>query len=96
MRFTKKRNRSLYGFIYKKGNPLQLSGNNIYSRSGAVVGRIKNYKIFGTDGQYVGTIEGERPVYRSTDSAKINSPFVPARRAGTGRANRAGSGIWVE
>jgi hypothetical protein len=78
----------------KNGKPLQVTGDNVYSRSGAVVGRIKNGKIFGTDGRYVGTIEGDRLVYRSTDSAVISSPFVTARRAGIGRANRAGSAIW--
>ena len=78
----------------KNGRPLQVSGNKVYSRSGKVVGRIKGEKVYGTDGRYVGTIVGDRLVYRSTHSASISSPFSAANRAGTGRANRAGSAIW--
>jgi hypothetical protein len=78
----------------KDGRPLQVSGETVYSRSGQPVGRIKGSKVFGTDGRYVGTIVGERLVYRSTDSASIGSPFAAAHRAGSARANRAGSAIW--
>ena len=78
----------------KKGRPLQVHENTVYSKSGKVVGRIKNDKVYGTDGQYVGTIVNDRLVYRSTDSAGIGSPFTAANRAGTARANRAASAIW--
>jgi hypothetical protein len=78
----------------KDGRPLQVSGETVYSRSGQPVGRIRGSKVFGTDGRYVGTIVGDRLVYRSTDSAAIGSPFAAANRAGTARANRAGSAIW--
>jgi len=78
----------------KNGRPLQVSGNTVYSRSGQVVGRIKGEKVYGADGRYVGTIVGDRLVYRSTHSAGISSPFSAANRAGTARANRAGSAIW--
>ena len=78
----------------KNGKPLQVSGNTVYSRSGKVVGRIKNGKVYGTDGRYVGTIVNDRLVYRSTDSATISSPFSSANRVGTARANRVGSAIW--
>ena len=78
----------------KNGRPLQVSGDTVYSRSGMVVGRIKNAKVYGTDGRYVGSIVGDRLVYRSTESATISSPFSVANRAGSGRANRAGAGIW--
>jgi hypothetical protein len=78
----------------KEGRPLQVSGNTVYSRSGTVVGRIKGEKVYGTDGRYVGTIVSDRLVYRSTDSAGISSPFTAANRAGSARANRAGSAIW--
>jgi hypothetical protein len=77
----------------KDGRPLQVSGETIYSRSGQPVGRIRGSKVFGTDGRYVGTIVGDRLVYRSTDSASIGSPFTAAHRAGSARANRAGSAI---
>jgi hypothetical protein len=82
------------GLYTKDGKPLQVSGDKVYSRSGAVVGRIKGDKVFGPDGRYVGTITNDRLVYRSTHSARISSPFSAANRAGTGRANRAGSAIW--
>jgi sporulation protein YlmC with PRC-barrel domain len=78
----------------KNGKPLQVSGNTVYSRSGKVVGRIKNDKVYGTDGRYVGTIVNDRLVYRSTQSATISSSFSSANRMGTARANRAGSAIW--
>jgi hypothetical protein len=78
----------------KNGRPLQVSGNTVHSRSGQVVGRIKDEKVYGPDGRYVGTIVGDRLVYRSTDSAGISSPFSAANRAGTARANCAGSAIW--
>lgn len=78
----------------KDGKPLQVSGDTVYSRSGTVVGRIKGEKVYGTDGQYVGTITNDRLVYRSTDSAGISSPFVAANRAGSAKANRAGSATW--
>ena len=80
----------------KNGRPLQVSGETIYSRSGKVVGRMNRDKVFGTDGRYVGTITGDRLVYRSTDSAAIGSPFASANRAGSAAANGAGSAIWGE
>lgn len=78
----------------KDGRPLQVSGETVYSRSGQPVGRIRGSKVFDTDDRYVGTIVGDRLVYRSTDSASIGSPFAAANRAGSARANRAGSAIW--
>lgn len=78
----------------KDGKPLQVSGDKVYSRSGVVVGRIKGDRVFGSDGRYVGSIVGDRLVYRSTHSAAVSSPFAAANRAGTARANHAGSAIW--
>lgn len=77
----------------KDGKALQVSGDTIYSRSGIVVGRIKGEKVYGPDGQYVGTITNDRLVYRSTDSASISSPFCAANCSGSAKANRAGSAI---
>jgi len=82
------------GLYTRDGKPLGVSGSTVYSRSGHPVGRIRGSKVFGTDGRYVGTIVGDRLVYRSTDSACIGSPFSTANRAGSARANRAGSAIW--
>ena len=78
----------------KNGRPLQVQGDNVYSRSGRIVGRIKGDKVYGTDGRYVGTIANDRLVYRSTHSASISSPFSAANRAGAARANCAGSAMW--
>lgn len=78
----------------KNGRPLRVSGATIYSRSGKVVGRVRDQKVFGPDGQYVGTIVNYRLVYRSTDCTSIGSPFVAANRAGFAMANSAGSAIW--
>jgi len=78
----------------KNGKPLQVSSDTVFSKSGAVVGRIRGEKVYGTDGRYVGTIAGDRLVYRSTDSAGISSPFVAAPRAGVALANSAGTAIW--
>lgn len=78
----------------KNGKALQVSGDIVYSRSGQVIGRIKGKKVHGKDGRYVGTIVNDRLVYRTTDSSTISSSFTAANRAGTAKANRAGSGIW--
>jgi hypothetical protein len=78
----------------KNGRPLQVEEDIVYTRSGIVAGRIVDDRVFGPNGRYVGTIVDDRLVFRSTDSAAINSPFAIARRAGSARANRAGSAIW--
>ncbi len=71
----------------KEGKPLQVSGDYIYSRSGIPVGKKNGDKVFGPDGRYVGTIVGDRLVYRSVDSACIGSPFSVANRCGLAAGN---------
>lgn len=66
----------------------------VFSRSGAPVGRLRNGKVHGPDGRYVGTVTGDRLVYRSTDSAGRGSSFSVASRAGIARANRAAVAVW--
>jgi hypothetical protein len=78
----------------KNGKPLQRRGDNLYSRSGKHIGRIRGRKIFDPKGKYAGTIHGNRVVYRNTDSAVISSPFTPTAHAGTAAANTAASAIW--
>ncbi len=78
----------------KNGRPLQVFSDIVHSRSGKVVGRINGTKVFGPDGHYVGTIDGDILVYRSTDSAEISSPFTSINRVGTTTINRVGSAIW--
>ncbi|WDD90283.1 hypothetical protein Bsp3421_000106 (plasmid) [Burkholderia sp. FERM BP-3421] len=78
----------------KNGKPLQVANDFVYSRSGVPVGRIRGEKVFGPNGRYVGSIVGDRLVYRSTQSAALGSPFSVAYRAGSAKAHRAGSAIW--
>jgi hypothetical protein len=80
----------------KDGRPLQVSGSDVYSRSGKHVGQIRGDTVFGTDGRYAGTIVGDRVVYRSTDSARMGSPSAGTGHAGSGLANAAGSAVWGE
>lgn len=78
----------------KKGRPLQVSENKVWSCSGKFVGRIKNDKIYGPDGKYVGTIVEKRLVYRSTDGTIVKSPFRVANRPGFMKPNCAVSPVW--
>jgi hypothetical protein len=82
------------GLYTKDGRPLQVSGDTVYSRSGSVVGRMQGGKVYGTDGRYLGTVTGDRLVYRSIDGASIGSPFSAANRVGSAAANSVGSAIW--
>ncbi len=78
----------------KNGRPLRRSGDNLYARSGTQVARVRGSKAFGPDGSYVGTIVGNRLIYRSTDSAAVGSPFAAGSHGGSGSANAAGSAAW--
>lgn len=81
--------------IYTKdGRPLKVSGQDLISRSGKHVARIRNGKAYGSDGRYVGTIVNDRLIYRSTNSATISSPFAPRASAGHAHANRAPAAAW--
>ncbi len=80
----------------KAGRPLRRSGDNLFSRSGIQAARIRGNKAYGPNGRYVGTLVGDRLVYRSTDSAAISSAFAAARQAGSASANRVGSALWGE
>jgi hypothetical protein len=71
---------------------LQVSGSDVYSKSGQYIGQIRGDTVFGTDG----TIVGDRVVYRGTESARMGSPSTRAGRAGSARANAAGSAVWGE
>ena len=83
------------GTIYTKdGRPVQVSGNQVHSGSGKYVGRLGGKYLCGRDGHYLATLEGDRLVYRSTDSARVGSLTTNADRAGSGAANSAGSALW--
>jgi hypothetical protein len=81
------------GLYTKNGRPLQVSGEKIYSKSGTIIGRIRHNKVFGTNGRYVGTVVGDRLVYRSTDSASTSGVFGASVRAGSALGNTIGSSI---
>ena len=80
----------------KNGRPLHVSGDDLFSGSGEHVARLTGEKAYGPDGRYVGTLVGDRLVYRSTDSATIGSPFARRRLAGSGSAPAAPSALWGE
>jgi hypothetical protein len=75
----------------KNGRPLQVSGSNVYSRSGTYLGRMSGEKVYDPSGRYAGTIVGDRVVCRSTDSPSISGPNVSAPRSGSASAHAAGS-----
>ncbi len=77
----------------KKGRPLQVSGDIVYSKSGKVVGRIDGDKVYGMNGRYVGTIAEGRLVYRAADSTRVGSRFTASNRAGSGQCNSSESGV---
>jgi hypothetical protein len=52
------------------GLPLRFSGDDLFSRSGKHVGRVRSGKAYSPDGLYAGTLVGDRLIYRSTDIAK--------------------------
>lgn len=58
------------------------------------MGRISGNKVYSPNGRYAGTVDGDRVVYRSTDSATISGPFAPTVSAGSASANAAGSAVW--
>lgn len=66
----------------KNGRPLQRVGDLLWSGSGTYLGAIQGRYVFSTSGQYAGTIDGDRVVYRTVDSARIGSPTIAAPRVG--------------
>jgi hypothetical protein len=80
----------------KEGRPVRVSGNDLYSRTGKHVGRIRSGKAFGPDGKYIGTIVGDRLIYRDTHSATRSSPYAPRSSEGHAVANKAATAEWGE
>lgn len=77
----------------KNGRPLQVSGSTLYSESGQVIGRLREGKLFGQNGRYVGTVVGDRLVYRSADSARVAPAFSAPKRAARALPDRARSAV---
>jgi hypothetical protein len=66
-------------------------GDDLFSCAGTHVARLEDKKAYGPDGRFVGTLVGNRLVYRSTDSATIGSVFARCVGAGTVPAGAASS-----
>jgi hypothetical protein len=60
----------------KNGIPLHRVGDDVFDLSGRHVARIQGRKAFGPNGRYVATLDDDRLVYRSVDSAEIASAFA--------------------
>lgn len=80
----------------KNGRPLQRSGDQLHSGSGVYLGIIQGQYVFDTSGKYAGTIDGDRVVYRTVDSARIASPTIAAPRAGLAVARAVPAAILGE
>lgn len=84
-------------WIYtRNGRPLRRDRDDLFSRSGKHIARVKGKKAFGPDGRYVGTLVRDRLIYRSTDSATIWTVFMPRVGSPFATANRAGVADWGE
>lgn len=54
------------GDLYTKdGRPLKRHGRDLFARSGRHVARVKGDRAFGPHGRYVGTLVGDRLVYKA-------------------------------
>jgi hypothetical protein len=78
----------------KNGRPLKRTGDNLFSKSGTHVARIRGNRAYDKSGRYVGTVVGDRLVYRSTDSAHVSSSFGTVASSGFAADSHAGSAIW--
>jgi hypothetical protein len=77
----------------KNGRPLQVSGSTLYSGSGQVVGRMRENCLFDQDGRYVGTVVGDRLVFRAAERNKVGPGFSAARCPARAMQNRARSAM---
>jgi hypothetical protein len=80
----------------KNGRPLQRDGDRLFAGSGTYLGMIQGRYVFDTAGQYAGTLDGDRVVYRIVDSARIASPTIAAPRVGLAVVNAVPAAILGE
>jgi hypothetical protein len=80
----------------RDGEPLAHNGDDLFDASGRHVARLRGSKAFGPDGQYVGTLVGDRLVYRSTESVVIGSPFACRVGSPFARTHAVGSALLGE
>lgn len=64
--------------------------------SGVYLGIIQGRYVFDTSGKYAGTLDGDRVVYRTVDSARIASPTIAAPRVGLAVARAVPAAILGE
>lgn len=79
----------------KKGRALRVDGEDLISHEGHVA-RLRGHFAFGPDGRYVGTVVGDRLIYRSTDCARVAGPYVRRATAGHAYADRVATAAWGE
>jgi hypothetical protein len=72
----------------RDGKALALIDDDVFDRAGAHVARRSGTHLYGPDGRYVGTIIGDRVVYRSIDDITVHAPFARRRHVGSARADR--------
>lgn len=83
-------------FLYtKQGKALRVDGDDLIGRAGHVA-KLHGGFAFAPDGRYVGTVVGDRLIYRSTDSAHLRAPFVRRATAGHAYADRVPTAAWGE
>jgi hypothetical protein len=80
--------------LHEGGAAASQAGDDLFSRSGEHVAKLKGKKAYNPQGRYVGTLTSGRLIYRSTDSAAISSPFVRMASVGRATASAAGSALW--
>ena len=73
----------------KNGRALQVLGSTLYTTSGQVVGRVRDARLFDQDGRYVGTVVGDRLVFRPDERNKVGPGFTAARCPARAMNNRA-------
>ena len=81
-------------YVYSKnGVPFLRDGDRLFDGSGVEVGRFHGSKVYNSRGRYAATLVNDRLIYRTSDSASVNSPFAPSRRGGFGVMRRIGAAI---
>lgn len=80
----------------KNGRRLQRDSYRLFAGSGTCLGTIQGRYVFDTSGQYAGTLDGDRVVYRVVDSARISSPTIAAPRVGLAVVNAVPAAILGE
>ena len=66
----------------RDGRALHREGGRLFARSGAYVGRVKGYHVFGPTGSYAGTVVGDRVVYLPENAGRLSSPSAVPPRVG--------------